>query len=188
MDSAAQSREDEDCPVCHNPLPRDTDASESHVATCIENQLFHLEDNKRKSSQPLSKGARLFNVQGDHIDTGTPSLDARMDAQPAVCEEDRCPVCSISLFSKDIGDSESAREAHVMACVEALESRPSGSVSNNFAPHYGNPPPTKDALPQASSNSLGFFSRATAPALQVIHDESGMGNSNSKEERKDPHH
>lgn len=188
MDSTAQRREDEDCPVCHNPLPRDPDASESHIATCIENQLFHLEDNKRKSAVPLSKGAQLFNVQDHHDDAGMSSLNAPMDAQPAVREEDRCPVCSISLFSKGIGDSESAREAHVMACVDALESRPSGSVSNNFAPPYGNPPSTKRALPQAPSNNLGFFSRAAAPPSQVTDDKSAMGNLNSKEEPKDPRH
>jgi hypothetical protein len=186
MDPLVQMREDEDCPVCHNPLPRDSEASETHIATCIENQLFHVEDNKRKSVAVPSKGAQLFNIQDDQGYSGISSSAAPMNAPPAVREEDQCPICSIPLSSEGIGNSESARAAHVMACVDALEWQPSGSTTkaNNFPPPYGNPPSIKGAPPQSSSSSMGFFSRSAASLSQVTDDKGAMGNANSKEDRK----
>jgi hypothetical protein len=189
MDPQAQRAEEDECPVCHNPLPRDPDASETHIATCIENQLFHVEDNKKKVAIVPSKGAQLFNVQDRPGDSGMSSSEASMNAPAEIREEDRCPVCSTLLSSKGIGDSEAARAAHVMACVDALESQPSGSVANeakanDVAPPYGNSLSIKGALPQSSSNSLGLFSRSAASLSQVSDNKGAMGTSSSKEDRK----
>lgn len=182
MDPSTQRREDDECPVCHNILPQDVGASEAHVATCIENQLFHVEDNKRNAAVPSSTGAQLFMVQGHQGNSRMTSSSAPIDAQLVVREEDQCPVCHTSLFSKAIGDSDSAREAHVMACLDAVESQPPDSVSNpdNLAPPYSNLPPATGTLPQQPENSLGFFSRAAPPLFPASDDKNAPGNANGK--------
>jgi len=139
MDPTTQYSEDKECPVCHNTLPEEVNASEAHVATCIENQLSQVGDNRTQSVVASSKGAQLFNVPDHQVNLAMSSLNSTPNAQPEVREEDQCPVCHTSLLSKSIGDSASSREAHIMACVDALESQASSSdlKANNQAPPPG---------------------------------------------------
>ena len=57
---------------------------------------------------------------------------------PPLAEEDECPVCHLELPPKGPGGSETPREAHVAACIEA-----------HFAPSSASAP----ALPPAASSS-----------------------------------
>jgi len=180
MESSTELRAEDECPICHNPLPRGIDASEAHVATCIENQLFHIEENKSKSGLMPSKGAQLFGAQVDNDDASMSTSNA-LTAPPNASEEDRCPICSALLSSKAIGDNQSAREAHVMACLDAQEWRQSGSVSmsNNIPQSYSDPPSTKGAM-APPTNSTGFFAKAAAPLPPPLESKKESGNSNSK--------
>lgn len=192
------------CPACSITLdPNNPEAGAAHVANCIENQIFHAEDNKRKLVMISStKGAQLFPVQGHQGNLGISSSNAPMDAKPEIHQDDeqnQCPICHTSLLSKAVGDSPSAREAHITACLNALSSQPAGSVSKandlappyrnflsakgvlpNLAPPYRNSPSAKGALAQASANSLGFFSSAATSLSQVSDDRKAMGNSNGQ--------
>ena len=181
-----EPQDDDDCPVCHNPLPLDSNASEAHIATCIENQLGHVEDSQRQPLEPSSTGAQLFGLNQNHSGGGMPSFNMPVHAPPEVREEDLCPVCQTSLFSKGIGDSESAREAHVMACLNAAaddQSQPSYSTSkadpNTLAPPYTSSSSSKGSLSQSSQDSSGFFSRGPPSFPQFSDDKNVMGNSSS---------
>ena len=100
------------------------------------------------------------------LDVTTP-LPPRPPPQPVLREEDECPICHSALPSQGPDGSETAREAHVAACIEAHFS---GSSSSHPLPHVAisaavaattlHPVQTSSLTPATTS------SRSTRPEAQ----------------------
>lgn len=55
------STTDNDCPVFHYPLPSGAEASEAHIAACIENQLSQVMENNTQMSNKRAEEERYQN-------------------------------------------------------------------------------------------------------------------------------
>ncbi|MCJ1382281.1 hypothetical protein MMC17_005394 [Xylographa soralifera] len=104
MNSQPQMEEDE-CPVCKVgiPLSKDgsTTAKESHIASCFESRITNLGHHAHDERIYAKKAAELEQSQN---------------------EEDECPVCHVSLLSKEFDSNDTARQAHVASCFQKLDS------------------------------------------------------------------
>ena len=105
---------EDDCPVCHTPLSRIADGSdsakESHIADCIESRLT----------------------------APTAPAPAGLHSKPQLQEEEReegdsCAICHTSFLTKEFANNDPAREAHFSTC---FESQASGSKSHGLPPSY----------------------------------------------------
>lgn len=165
--------DNDQCPVCQTPLPRDTNASDSHVATCIEN---HMQGDKGKAHLPPTN-YQHFPVQESESSSNMSS--SAVLANSTVPEEDQCPICHISLLSKGVGESDATREAHVMACIDSIESHePSKPKGQDFTPPDSHAPAGTSSQP--SEENSGFFSKASRPRSQVLDSKNGEASLEAK--------
>ena len=72
---------------------------------------------------------------------------------PPLAEEDECPICHLELPPKGPGGSETPREAHVAACIEA-----------HFAPSSSSQPAPATAAPPSSSSPQDASVGASQPS------------------------
>ena len=86
------------------------------------------------------------------LDISTPPLQRALP-QPQLREEDECPICHCALPRKGADGSETAREAHVAACIE--------SHFSSSTPRTSHPPPAL-ATAAAVSASAASLSQAGA--------------------------
>ena len=75
---------------------------------------------------------------------------------PQLAEEDECPVCHLELPPKGDGGSETAREAHIAACIES-----------HFAP-TGSSAPSSRPAPQTQQQPARESPHTSRPASSVL--------------------
>lgn len=75
---------------------------------------------------------------------------------PRIAEEDECPVCHRELPSRSLPNSDAAREAHIMRCInEQISAHSShytrpGAYTSNSQPPVSSTYPSQNLLPQGS--------------------------------------
>ena len=82
------------------------------------------------------------------LDTETPPRP-RPTPRPMLREEDECPICHSALPPKGPDGSETAREAHVTACIES---------------HFSNSTPSSSHPPPATATTASIAANAATPS------------------------
>ncbi len=135
LDPMASNSQQDECPICQTPFSQTTrgsqGAKESHVQSCIESHLSAPPAHPTSASKVLE----IAHIRG-------------IEAEG---ESESCPICNTSYLTENFSGSDSAREAHFMACFE------SQSSSSNFAPPSISPPSYNQAFPseKAAASQLG---------------------------------